>query len=216
MIAPGMGGAMGAGSMDGAGPAVLLVLAESLTSQICHDVAWLVATLSGTLEMALEDGGGGQAADLASEAAATLAARVRLFRAGWGGGDLEHASFSSLAAGLPGRAKLTLDLAALEPARESGALAQDGARLVLCLLLAAGAGMPFGGQIVGAMTPGGGITLAMSGRGAHWPAGLFGGGMGRLAETGHRGLAAPMAAMVAAGLGWRLDLEAPVLRASPP
>jgi hypothetical protein len=191
-----------------------LKLAECLTTRLCHDVAGLVATLSGTLEMALEDGGGGEAADLASEAAAMLAARVRLFRAGWGGGDLERSNFSALAGGLPGRGKLSLDLAGLENAHATGALAEGGARLVLCLLLAACAGLPFGGQILGMAAPGGGFTLAIAGRNAAWPSGLTG-GHEVLAEASPSLLAAPMAAMVAAGLGWRLDVDGAVLRASP-
>ena len=53
-----------------------LALAESLTTRLCHDMAGLVATLSGTLELVLEDQGvQSEAGSLAAEAARAMAVR---------------------------------------------------------------------------------------------------------------------------------------------
>jgi hypothetical protein len=188
---------------------VLLGWAEDLTTRLCHDLAGMAATLSGTLEMVLEDGGG-EAAALAQEAASVLAARLRLFRASWGGGDLEQATLAGLAQGLPGRAKLSLDLAGLD-----AALGDEGKRLVLCLLLAACAGMPFGGTITGSPVAGGGFRLTIGGRQAAWPAAVANTAGPWVTEGGARALAATLAALAGSGLGWRLTLDGAAVTAAP-
>ncbi len=189
-------------------PAPDLDFAEALTARLCHDMAGLVATLSGTLEMVLEDQGADtEAASLASNAARALATRLRLYRAAWGGGDLEQATLAALAEGLPNRARLMLDLAALDEARAHGDLDQDTARLVLCLLLAASAGMPMGGRI-GVRLAKPGLAIALDGRNAAWPDAGFGGPASALA--------APMARMLAESLGWMLTANGNEMVARPP
>jgi hypothetical protein len=196
--------------VDQAAQERLLALAEGLVTRLCHDFAGLAGTLSGTLEMALEDAPHDtEAASLATEAAQALAARVRLFRAAWGGGDMEDAPLVALAEGLPGRRRLALDLAALDAA-QGQELAEGGARLILCLLLAACAGAPAGGAISVAPHKGGGFGMTLTGRHAAWPASLTALGSDpilHLNSAEPRGLAGPIAALVAASCGWRLRVE---------
>ena len=195
-----------------------LAWTESLTTRLCHDMAGLVATLSGTLEMVLEDQGADtDAASLATDAARMLAVRLRLYRAAWGGGDMEQASLDGLAEGLPNRGRLTLDLAALDEARGNGMLDEGACRLALCLLLAASAGMPMGGTMRARLTrPGSGapgFQIEVDGKRAGWPVALAA-GAGQPAGTA-AALAAPLARMVAASIGWQLSLDGEVLTASP-
>jgi histidine phosphotransferase ChpT len=184
-----------------------LPLAECLATRLCHDVAGLVGTLAGTLEMALEDGQpDAEAAQLAIDATRLLGARVRLYRAAWGGGELAAESLNALTEGLPNRARLRLELATIAPAfsddpTDPDALKPGGPRLLLCLLLAGCAGLHGGGTIAARPEPGGGFSMTLTGKHAAWPEELFG---QPPAELDARGLAAPMAALVAAALGWRL------------
>jgi histidine phosphotransferase ChpT len=212
---------------DDGGADALRAMAESLTTRLCHDVAGLVGTLSGTLELVMEavppeD----EAAELALAAARQLAARIRLFRAAWGGGDMADASLDALAEGLSGRTRWALDLSAIDAAaREkpagdgaagSPALAAGGARLLLCLLLAAGSAVPTGGSLIAAPDAAGGFTLTMTGKNAAWPAAL-----GAPPAAGHpaaedaKGVAISMAGLLAAGAGWRLGIAGETLRATP-
>ena len=198
-------------------PARDLCLAESLTTRLCHDMAGLVATLSGTLEMVLEDQGEeSEAATLAAEAARAMAVRLRLYRAAWGGGDMEQAPLSGLAEGLPNRARLTLDLAPLDEARRAGALDEGACRLVLCLLLAATAGMPAGGIVRARLAPPG-MTIDIAGRNAAWPAALGDSAILPPSPQARQAaaLAAPMARMLAASMGWRLQVAGEALTARP-
>ena len=199
-----------------AGPDSRLILAEIMATRLCHDMAGLVATVAGTLEMALEDtDGDGEAASLAIEASGQLAARVRLYRAAWGGGDMEQDGIAGLAEGLPNRARLNL---AIDPALSDGRLPPEACRLVLCVLLAATAGLPTGGDVMAART-GRGFSILLAGRNAAWPAGIEGQATDLavfLERFDARGLAVPMAALVAAAAGWQLTLDGMRLVATPP
>ena len=192
--------------MDQAEQDRLLAWAETLTTRLCHDVAGLAGTLGGTLEMGLgtpAEAADPEAAALAAETAHQLSARIRLFRAAWGGSDLDEATLNALADGLPNRSRLTLDLAAADIALSDGLLAPGGPRLLLCLLLAACAGLPHGGALTVQPLHGGGFAVTMAGRRAAWPDALLSAGPPALADA--RGMATPMALMVAAGLRWRLQ-----------
>ena len=198
-------------------PAHDLCLAESLTTRLCHDMAGLVATLSGTLEMVLEDQGEEtEAGTLAAQAARVMAVRLRLYRAAWGGGDREQAPLSGLAEGLPNRARLNLDLAPLDEARAAGALDEGASRLALCLLLAATAGMPAGGTVRARPAPPG-MTIDIAGRNAVWPTALAGGAIPQPYPQTRQAaaLAAPMARMLAASMGWQLRVTGETLTARP-
>jgi histidine phosphotransferase ChpT len=184
-----------------------LALAECLATRLCHDVAGLVGTLAGTLEMALEDSQpDAEAAQLATDATRLLGARIRLYRAAWGGGEPEGVPLATLTEGLPNRARVKLELATIAPGftddpTDPDALKPGGPRLLLCLLLAGCAGLHGGGTIAARPEPGGGFSMTLTGRHAAWPEELFG---RKPAELEPRELAAPLAAMVAASLGWRL------------
>jgi histidine phosphotransferase ChpT len=187
-----------------------LPLAECLATRLCHDVAGLVGTLAGTLEMALEEGQpDAEAAQLATDATRLLGARIRLYRAAWGGGEPDGVPLATLTEGLPNRARVKLELATIAPAftddpTDPDALKPGGPRLLLCLLLAGCAGLHGGGTIAARPEPGGGFSMTLTGRHAAWPEELVG---PPPAELEARELAAPMAAMVAAALGWRLTLK---------
>ncbi len=197
---------------DDTAAAGMLALTDTLTSRVCHDMAGLVATLSGTLEMVLEDGDtGGEAASLAVEAASALTARIKLLRAAWGGGDFDDSTLEGLAAGLPGRNRLTLDLSAIDAADD---LPAGGKRLALCLLLAACDGMPAGGTMTGA-TGASWFSLTLCGRNAGWHRGLAAGnGQVDGAWWSPRHMAVPMAALTASCLGWTLTVSGERLHAA--
>jgi hypothetical protein len=189
---------------DQYGPDPLLAFAEGMATRLCHDVAGLASTIAGMLEMALEDaqggkeaGADGEAAALATEAAQLLAARIRLYRAAWGGGDMEAGTIQDLAAGLPNRSKLTLSI---DPALTAERLTGAGPRLLLCILLAACAALPAGGTITVTAAEGSGFAVTLAGRNAAWPEALTGAQAWRAADA--RTLAVPMAALVAAENGW--------------
>ena len=194
-------------------PDLLLALAEAMATRLCHDVAGLASTIAGTLEMALEDaesGLNGEAAALATEAAQMLSARIRLYRAAWGGGDIEPGTLLDLAAGLPNRSKLTLSVA---PAFMAEHRAGAGPRLLLCILLAAGSALPAGGAISVMTAEGGGFSVTIAGRNAAWPEGLTGARAGH--GTDPRTLAAPMVALIAAAHAWRIARDGLCLTARP-
>jgi hypothetical protein len=183
-------------------------LATTVATRICHDLAGLLSALSGTLELAGEDP---EAATLAAETAATLIARVQLLRAAWGGGagPLGGAAIAGFAQGLPGIERLHLDVGGLE-----GELAEVPARLALCLLLAAGPGMPRGGGIRIADAPRGGVEVTLTGSGANWPESLASSAAWREATT-PRALAAPLACLLAEQAGWRILLSGATATAVP-
>jgi len=187
---------------------VATALAATLATRLCHDVAGLLGTMSGLMDMADEDP---EARLLAAETAHTLMARVRLLRAAWGGGagPLDAAAITSLAQGLPGIERLQLDLSGLP-----GELAEAPARLALCLMLAALPGMPRGGVITMAAA-GRGVQVSLSGKSAAWPASLadcaLGGALGGAAcwsaASSPGGLAVPLACLVAANAGWKVGVS---------
>jgi histidine phosphotransferase ChpT len=192
-----------------------LALAECLAARLCHDVSGLVATIAGTLEMALDDDMSGptEASVLATQAASQLAARVRLYRAAWGGGDMNEDAVTTLAEGLPNGSRLRLTLAPDLADR----LDAPGRRLLLCALLAATAGMPAGGGIA-AEPAGAGFRLVLDGRRAAWPEAVaaYGADLAACIDGAEpHGLAAPMMALIAAGLGWRLHIDGLCLTARP-
>jgi len=188
-------------------------LASTLATRLCHDVAGLLGTLAGTLDVAHEDA---EAAALAAETAATLIARVRLLRAAWGGGGgpLDASAMAKLAQGLPGIERLRLDFSALH-----GELAEAPARLALCLLLTALPGLPRGGVIAIDGAPRGGVRVMLGGGSAAWPALLAECAGSKAAcwraASSPRGFAAPLACLLAAASGWRILVEGAAASALP-
>jgi histidine phosphotransferase ChpT len=177
-----------------------LVLAQAVARRICHDLAGLLGTLGGTLELIGEEP---DAADLAGETAAVLTARVRLLRGAWGGGveALDQSAIAALMPGLPGFERLQLNCAALTQPLEGAA-----ARLCLCLLLVGAAGLPKGGTLV----LGGheaAIWLELQGPGAEWPHVLSEDAQSTWAEADlPRGLPAALCRLLAEAAGWTLSV----------
>jgi histidine phosphotransferase ChpT len=176
-----------------------IALATTLANRMCHDIAGLLGTLAGTLEMAAEDP---EAASLASETAETLKHRIRLLRAAWGGdeGPLSAGALVDLARGLPNSERLRLDVSAI-----TGELPAAEAQLTLCLLLAA------------PHLRAGVIHIATSARGVRvtlpvpWPASLVSCAANvdaAWAGTGTaRDLPAPLACLLATTTGHRISVD---------
>jgi hypothetical protein len=188
-----------------------LRLSSTLATRLSHDVAGLLGTLAGTLDMADAEAGA-----LAAETAAALIARVRLLRAAWGGGGgpLDALTLAKLAQGLPGIERLQLDFSELR-----APLADVPARLALCLLLAALPGMPRGGAVAVGAAPRGGVRVTLGGAGTAWPALLAACAASEAAcwdaAASPRDVAAPLLCLLAASKGWRIMLEGASARAVP-
>jgi histidine phosphotransferase ChpT len=187
-------------------------LASTLATRLCHDMAGLLGTLAGTLDMADEDP---EAKELAAETLETLIARVRLLRTAWGGGggDLDAGAIADLAAGLPGIERWRLEMSDLP-----GTLEETPARLVLCLMLTALGGMPRGGVMSLAAAPLGGVRIGLAGKSAGWPAALAecaasDAACRRGAQT-PGGLPAPLVCLLARQAGWRIEVDGSEVRVS--
>ena len=180
-------------------------LASTLATRLCHDMAGLLGTLAGTLDMADEDP---EAKELAAETMATLIARVRLLRTAWGGGGgaLDAGAILDLAAGLPGVERWRLELSAL-----TGTLEETPARLVLCLMLTALGGMPRGGVMSLTTAPRGGVRIGLAGKAAGWPPALAACAESeaacRRAAQAPGSLPAPLVCLLARQAGWRIDVD---------
>lgn len=157
-----------------------IALAEALATKLCHDLAGALGTLMGALEMAGEDAElQAEAIPLARDAAAVLAARLRLARLAWGSlaDDLGAGDIKALAAGLPAGRRIRVDLSGLAPERR---FAPDAARLLLNLLILGVESLSGIGELTAIDTPGGEIMLQISGPRAAWPTGFA----AQLAEAG--------------------------------
>ena len=148
---------------------ICLDLASALCARLCHDLSSPLGTLSGTLEMALEDPAeAAEALSIAGEAAAAMVARLELLRAAWAGdcGPMGRARLAELAAGLPPRVTPMLD--GLADVTFEGSVA----RVLLNMLLLGADALPSGGQVALAGQPDAGIVLQVSGPSVRWSADL--------------------------------------------
>ncbi len=185
-----------------------LSFASAVTARLCHDVAGLLGTLAGTLELIDEEP---EAAGLAADTAAALSARLRLLRTAWGGGGgaMDGAAIIALAQGLPGAERIRLDTTALP-----GILEEEAARLAMCLLLAAAPTLPRGTLVTLTGTPFGGFIIRLEGPNATWPAALAASPPLRPGQT-QGALAASYAQLLAAQTGWQLDATGTSVTANP-
>jgi histidine phosphotransferase ChpT len=190
--------------LDISPPADALRLPAALAARICHDIAGPLGSLAGTLDMLAEDGDP-EALAIARESASILAARLRLLRAAWAE-DVEVPGtriMQALVPGLPNaeRLRVTLEL--------DQAMAPALRRLGLNLLLLGSAALPRGGDIV-LHGEAGALRLRVIGRNAAWPERLAAcAAAGAAAASGWRdprGLAVPMACLLAASQGLRIIL----------
>ena len=181
-----------------------LRLPAALAARICHDIAGPLGALAATLEMLAEDGDP-EALAIARESAAMLSARLRLLRAAWAE-EVEVPGtrvMQQLVPGLPNadRQRVTINL---------GTEMTPGLRrLGLNLLLLAAASLPRGGDIHLGGQPGG-LLLTIGGRDAGWPAGLAACAASAAPADEDwpepRGLAVPMACLLAEAEGLRIDV----------
>jgi histidine phosphotransferase ChpT len=185
-----------------------LRLPAALAARICHDIAGPLGSLAGTLDMLAEDGDP-EALALARESAAVLSARLRLLRAAWAG-EVEVPGtrvMQALVPGLPNAERLRVTLE-LDPV-----MAPALRRLGLNLLLLGTAALPRGGDIT-LQGHDGGLRLRVDGRNAAWPPalaacaheGASAAEASALASADPRGLAVPMACLLAAAQGLRITL----------
>lgn len=174
------------------------MLAELVCARLTHDLSGPLATISGAVELlSLDDAESRrEAMQLAGEATAQLAQRLKYLRAAWGAGgqELTIAAIAAMAPGVLGGGRVALDVARLAGTdRSLGPLG----RVLLSALMVAAEALPRGGTIVCAGDPDTQLVLQPVGEGAAWPRGLAGliagdDPLAAAAETGPRGIAAPM------------------------
>lgn len=187
-----------------------LFLAESLAARLCHDLAGVLGTLMGALELASEDSAmREEAMPIALEAGTVLGQRLRLMRAAWGEGcAMDGSDLRALSNGLPLGRRIRADLGGLSPGRQFSAAAS---RLVLNLLLLAAESLGGDGVLSLNEVPGGSFVLTIQGPHAAWPAGLIGQfadvaqARTAAAACGPRHLLGPLSALIAHTAGLRVS-----------
>ena len=181
-----------------------LHLPSALAARLCHDIAGPLGALAATLELLAEDGDP-EALAIARESAAMLSARLRLLRAAWAE-EVEVPGtriMQQLVAGLPNAERLRVTISL------PSEMAPGLRRLGLNLLLLAAASLPRGGDVhLGAQA--GGLLLTIGGRDAAWPMALAGCAASAAPEDQDwpdpRGLAVPMACLLAVAQGLRIEV----------
>ena len=190
-----------------------LRLAELMCSRLCHDLSGPLGTLVGVIEIAREEQADSETLSLADATAAHLVSRLRLLRAAWGqrSEELDPARLRSYASALADSRRLTVNLDAVHV---DAAIPADASRLILNALLLAVDSLPSGGSIALAGSPRDSLVLTIDGPHAAWPPG-FAGYLTNEAEaesaiTSARRIQAPLTALIARALGFRLSLLIPV------
>ena len=184
-----------------------LRLADALCARLCHDLSSPLGTLMGALEMVAEDASAAEdAIPIASETAASMAARLRLLRAAWAGdcGPQTAAQLAELATGLPSR--VSVNLASLEAGPFEGGLS----RALLNLLLLGAEALPRGGVVTLAGSSAGDVQVTVEGKAAAWPAGLAQALIdpNSIPLDNPRGVQPPVTVILARAAGRRLTLQA--------
>jgi histidine phosphotransferase ChpT len=181
-----------------------LMLAGTLCARLCHDLAGSLGALTGTLEMAADDGDR-EALRLSVALSQELSARLRLLRAAWGiGSDLP--ALETLLPGLPGADRLRMDVADFSVTDE------DLRRLSLNLLVVAGSALPRGGliRLSGSDAR---IAIEIEGQRAGWPEvlGHCLAGDRALQEACEvpRSMAVALACLQARAMRWDIVVESP-------
>lgn len=151
-------------------PLDALLLAETLANRLCHDLSGQVNALTAATEVLREDANPDpEVLDLACDAGAALARRLRLVRVAWGppAAALPVEEWKGLAEGVARRG-VKLDLGGVE----DGAFAPAAARLSLNVLLLAAEALPGGGVIEAAGQPDRDLLVRLHGPRPGWPRGL--------------------------------------------
>jgi histidine phosphotransferase ChpT len=177
--------------------------------------------LAGAVEIArTEPGSAAEALDIAAEAAAGLAARLRLLRAAWAGAGeaLDIAALRALCAGLPRHVWVDLE----------GVLADRcfpaaSAQVLLNILLLAAESLPKGGVVMLGEAGPDAVLVVPRGQNAAWPPG-FAAWMAdpapawrAIASAAPRRLQGPLTALLAHAAGTRMSFAlAADAEAAPP
>ena len=185
-----------------------LILAEALCARLCHDLSGPLGTLAGALEIAAETGevetGDGAALDLAGEAASQMKARLRLYRAAWGGGSgaMTGTEIAGLVAPVAEPRRIRTEMDGIR-----GVLDGDTARLALGLLLLGFDALPRGGALALSGQSGESLVMHVDGPRAAWPDGVIAAfADGELPPPSPRGITLSLLALAAQSCGARLSL----------
>ncbi len=204
-------------------PSIALALAETLAARLCHDLAGILGTMMGALELATDDPDfASEALPVATEAAGTLGRRLRLIRAAWSAGDepLSADDIRELAIGLPvgRRVRVVLDEMAPGPS-----FAPSVARLLLNLLLLGVECLQGEGtlRVIGGADAD--LVITISGPRARWPVGFVhlltdsNAALLAAAKASPRDLQGPLTALIAHDSGLVLKmLVGPATEPTPP
>lgn len=155
-------------------PNPALALAEAMSGRLCHDLAGMVGTVMGALELAHDDETmRDEALPMAAEAAAGLGRRLGLMRAAWGGEGCEMTGqdLRALATGLPSGRRVRVALDGLVPDR---IYAASTVRLLLNLLLLAVESLAGEGSVALMAVSQTSLVLSIEGPRATWPTGFAG------------------------------------------
>jgi histidine phosphotransferase ChpT len=190
-----------------------LRLAELLCARLSHDLSGPLGALIGILEIAREEQPDSETLALAEDTAVELGQRLKLLRAAWGqdGDDMEATQLSGFADCLSSSRRVRLDLAGLE---RDAVFAAPVARVILNLVLLAAESLPGGGIVALSGSPAGNILVTISGPRAAWPTGFATWLADETAAwdaltADPRRMQAPLTALLARGLGYRLSILMP-------
>jgi histidine phosphotransferase ChpT len=184
-----------------------LRLARLVGLRLCHDISGVAGTVGNALD--LMEGAGGEAAELALEAAGVLRRRLLLWRALLGGqGEASLGTLLGLVAGQVAGGRASADAAGLDP---MAMVAEGVVPVLLAAVLVAGEALPRGGVVRLAGDPAREIAVLPEGARAAWPPALLRAVAGAPLGTepgGREVLPLWLAATAAAG-GVRLGLAMP-------
>jgi histidine phosphotransferase ChpT len=146
-----------------------LRLARLVGLRLCHDISGVAGTVGNALE--LLDGAGGEAAELASDAAGVLRRRLLLWRALLGGqGECALGTVLGLAAGEIAGGRASADAATLD----AGVLmAEEVVPVLLTAVLLGGEALPRGGVVRVLGDPQRELAIMPEGPRAAWPPALL-------------------------------------------
>lgn len=176
-----------------------LALAQMLAARLSHDVAGLVGSLSGMLEMAADDP---EAFTLACDTATALQERLKLLRIAFGATDQEIGfdEIRTLLAALPTARRVSLRLNTLKTVRIFSAAR---ARLLICVAMLGVESLAGDGELVLQENEDGSVMVAANGPRASWPAGFAAyltdaaTALEHATDQGPRGILAPFVALLA-------------------
>lgn len=187
-------------------PTADLTLARLVGLRLCHDLGGVVGTVANALDMM--EGVGGEAANLAQEAADVLRRRLILWRALLGGqGEATLGSTVALLDGQLAGGRALADTGGLDPALM---LSEDLIPVILAAMLLGGESLPRGGRVCLAGDAGREFAVWPDGQRAGWPPSLTRAIAGELpSDAMGREVMVVWLCTAAAAAGVRLSLAMP-------